>query len=132
MNLPQFDSTGRDPHTYAPFILLNALDTQWKDVRLTFHDWDWLKQTHDTDTLGNYYFNGYGLDGLVMACRLSAGLDPQPHTIYYNSEGGACYIHFTDLAEAIQTAELAAAMLQDREKLIAMIAVAQENGFDDG
>jgi hypothetical protein len=132
MSQPQFDSTGFDRQTYAPFVLQNALETKWKDVRLSFDNWDWLEETYGTDTIDDYYLNGYGIERLVMAGRLSAGLPPEPDTIHYNSEGDTCYIHFTDLAEAVRTAELAAEMLQERERLVAMIALARENGFEEG
>lgn len=131
MTQPHFDPTGRDHQTYAPFILHNALNTQWQDVRLSFDNWDWLDERYGNDPLDDYDLNGYGLQALIMAGRLSAGLDPEPHTIHYNSEADTCYIHFTNLSEAIRTAELAAAILQDRQQLLAMIAVARENGFED-
>jgi hypothetical protein len=66
-----------------------------------------------------------------MACRLKAGLDPGAEGIVYNSEGDTCFIHFSNLEDAVQTARLAADILRDRGKIAAMIEVARENGLED-
>jgi hypothetical protein len=131
MITPNFDDNGVDKATFAPFTLTDARASKWKDVRLSFHDWDWFKATYGSNTVEEYYFNGYGVEGLVKAARLAAGADPEPEGIDYDSEGDACFVHFADLDEAIRTAQLAAEMIKDRNKLTQMIQVARENGFDD-
>ena len=93
------------------------LDSEWEDVRLSFHDWDWFEEQYGSDTIDDYYMNGYGIEGLVKAARLSAGMEPEPELIEYNSEGDTCYIHFTDLQEAIFTAGLSSTMIKDKDLL---------------
>lgn len=132
MKTAKFDNDGSDKVTFAPFVLENLLDSEWKDVRLIFADWDWIEQRYGTDTIDDYYFNGYGVEGLVRAIRLTAGLDPEPDSIHYNSEGDTCFIHFKNLEEAVATADLASNMIQDRNLLANAILVARENGFEDG
>jgi hypothetical protein len=131
MKTPTFDGEGVDKLTFAPFTLIDARESKWKDVRLSFHDWDWFKATYGSDTVHEYYFNGYGVEGLVKAARLHAGLDPDAEGIDYDSEGDACFVHFSDLDEAVKTAEISAEMMRDRNKLVQMIALARQNGFDD-
>jgi hypothetical protein len=128
---PTFDSEGHDRKTFAPFILHDCRDTEWKDVRLEFSDWDWLHDFCGGNTVGDYYLNGPGVEGLVMATRVLNGLDPDPDTMDPNSEGDACYIHFSDFDEAVRTATLCAAMIKDKALLSQAAAKAEENGFGD-
>jgi hypothetical protein len=128
---PTFDSQGIDRETFAPVVLINQLDAEWKDVRLSFDDWDRLHELCGGDSLDDYYLNGYGVQGLVMACRLEAGLEPEADGIHYNSEGDTCFIHFASLDAAAETARLAAAMLQSRAAIAAMVQVARDHGFED-
>lgn len=131
MKKPKFDAEGVDNKTFAPVQLINAMDSEWKDIRLCFADWEWLHRICDGDTVDDYYLNGYGIQGLVMACRLNAGLEVEAEGIDYNSEGDACYIHFENLEDAVETAQLLVAMLKSPAKMLAMIEVARENGFED-
>ena len=131
MRSPKFNSDGVDKVTFAPVELINALDSEWKDVRLSFTDWGWLKRTYGSDSIDDYYLNGYSVQGLVKACRLHAGLEPEADGIDYNSEGDACYIHFANLDDAVETAQLVVEMLNDRSRLVAMIEVARENDFEE-
>ena len=131
MSTVNFNRDGIDKETFAPFKLINALDTEWKDVRLSFSAWDWLQELVGSDSVDDYYLNGYGIQSLVMACRLDAGLEVWPEGIEYNSEGDTCYIHFSSLDDAVQTAQLAAEMIKDHTRIVAMIAVARENDFED-
>jgi hypothetical protein len=131
MKTPTFDTTGADKTTFAPFILIDARSSQWKDVRLSFSDWDWFEATHGSDTIDDYYFNGYGVQGVVQAARLAAGLEPEAEGIDYDSEGDACFIHFRNFEEAVRTAELAAATIADSTALRRMIVLAREKGFED-
>ena len=131
MSRPNFDSKGIDETTFAPFVLENKLESEWKDVRLAFDAWERLHEMYDEDSLDGYDLNGYGLQGLVMACRLHAGLEVRAEGIHYNSEGDTCYIHFSRLEDAVETARLASEMLEDRKKLVEMIAIARDNGFED-
>jgi hypothetical protein len=130
-----FGKDGIDRETFAPVQLIDQRRSQWKDVRLSFDAWDWLQEVIGGDeghsSLNDYYLNGHGVQGLVMACRLHAGLDPEAEGILYNSEGDTCFIHFSKLDDAVQTAHLASDMLRDRRKLVAMIEVAREHGFED-
>lgn len=129
--MPNFDENGNDLSTFAPFILRNALDTEWADVRLEFSNWKWLHDRYG-DTFDDYYLNGYGVEGLVRAIRFMNGLDPDSSEVDYNSEGDACYIHFESLDRAVETAALSAEMIQSAETLKAAIRVAEENGWADG
>jgi len=131
MSTPSFDSDGTDKKTFSPFVLTDTRDSKWKDLRLSFHDWSWLRTIYGADAINGYYLNGYGVEGLVKAARLAAGLEPEPKGIAYNSEGDACFVHFSDLEEAVKTAEISAEMIKDRGKLVRMIQIAKENGFDD-
>jgi hypothetical protein len=126
---PKFDSEGCDRTTFAPFVLHDCRETEWKDVRLEFSDWDWLHDFCGGDRIDDYYLNGPGVEGLVMAARLLNGLEPVAGTMDPNSEGDACYLHFNDLDEALRTATLSAATLKDKALLRQAVATAQENGF---
>jgi len=123
--------TELEPNPCAPFKLDDALDTQWKDVRLSFSDWKWLDATHGADTFDRYDLNGYGVQGLVAAAMFTNGIDPRDPSIHFNSEGDTCYIHFKSLDLAVRAAELAARMIRDRQSIIAMIAIAREQGFEE-
>ena len=131
MKKPQFDEHGCDATTFAPFELEDCLNTEWKDVRLAFCDWQWFQDNYNSDTVDNYYMNGYGVEGLVKACRFSAGLEVEPDSIHYNSEGDTCYIHFTDLSDAVATANLSSTMINSIDNLTKGIQVAREHGFED-
>lgn len=131
MKAPTFDEDGSDSQTFAPFVLHNALDTEWKDVRLEFSNWDWLSITYNEDTIEDYYLNGPGVEGLVKATLFSHEIDVESG-IEYNSEADTCYIHFEDINHAIRTAGLVAEMIADPQKLRAAIKVAIDQEFDDG
>src|SRR6187549_1815438 len=66
MKSPKFNDEGVDGLTYAPFVLVNALDTEYRDVRLSFSDWKWLHEKHGQGQsigdqyIGDYYLSGYG------------------------------------------------------------------------
>jgi hypothetical protein len=122
---------GCDKTTFAPFELLDWRDSEWKNVRLSFDDWGWLHSTYDTDTIDGYYLNGYGIQGLVFAARIDAGLEPFPPGMEPDSEANTCYIHFSDLDTAVETAGLARQMIRDRDKLAAMVALAREHDLED-
>lgn len=132
MITPSFDSNQRDELTFAPFVLEDCRDTESQDVRLSFFNWDWLQQKYGSDSVDDYYLNGYGVEGLVKATRLLNNLEPEPDFIEFNSEGDTCYIHFTNFEEALKTAELCAAMMADISSLKRAIAAAREHGFEDG
>ena len=128
---PNFNADGIDAETFAPVVLVDCLQEEWSDVRLQVYDWDWLRERHGGDTVDDYYLNGHGVQGLVMACRLAAGLEVEPEGVDYNSEGDCCLVHFPTLEVALETAELTRAMLHDPKALKAMIALAREHDFDD-
>jgi len=131
MKTPTFDADGKDKTTFAPFMLVDGRNSKWKDVRLSFHDWAWFDTKYATDKIDGYYLNGYGIQGLVQAARVAAGLPTEAEGIHYDSEGDTCFMHFTDFDEAVRTAELAAEMINDPAKLREMIRVARENGLED-
>ena len=122
---------GVDKTTFAPFELIDALDTKWSDIRLSFNDWNWFDETHGTDTIDDYYMNGHGLLGLVLASRAAAGLEAYPEGLEPNSEADTCYMHFSDLETAVETARLGQEMISDRKKLEATIIVAREHDLED-
>jgi hypothetical protein len=76
MTGPQFDSRGIDRTTFAPVEVIDQRDSEWKEVRLSFDAWEGLHGLCGGDSVDGYYRNGHGVQGLVMACRLKAGLDP--------------------------------------------------------
>ncbi len=122
---------GHDKSTFAPFELIDCRDTKWGDLRLSFSDWAWLTDTHGTDTIDGYYLNGYGVQGLVLAARIAAGLEAYPQGLEPDSEGDTCFLHFTSLNDAVDTAQLAKEMIGDRSKIAALIVVARENDLED-
>lgn len=130
MKTPSFDSENFDRTTFAPIELYNGLDRDEEDVQLKFSDWAWLQGKYG-ESVNDYYLNGYGIEGVAMAARLNAGLDPDDNAIDYDSEADACYIYFDNLEDAIETAQLLYETLHDRTKLVAMIAIAEENEFGD-
>lgn len=130
MTTPSF-SDGRDDTTFAPFVLHDWRDSEFKDVRLEFSNWVVIHKTAGGDYIGDYYLNGPGVQGLVMAARIVAGLDPIPAGMMPNSEAGACYMHFGDIETAIETAKLAQAMISDRAMIEQCATIALEEGFDD-
>lgn len=128
---PKFDAEGVDRTTFAPFVLHDCRQTEWEDLRLEFTDWDWLHERCDGDTIDDYYLNGPGVEGLVMAARLLNGLDADSDTMDPDSEGDACLIHFSDFDEAVRTAEISARMIKDMKLLGQAVATAEEHGFGD-
>lgn len=131
MSQAQFDADGLDATTFAPIELVDQRDQPWADVRLRFADWEWLNERYGPDGVDGYYLNGYGVQGLAMACRHRAGLEVHADGIDYNSEGDTCFIHFGSLEDAEQTAALLRAALGDPAELKAAIAIAREQGFED-
>lgn len=122
---------GRDSTTFAPFVLIDCRDTEWKDVRLEFSDHAWTAKHVGDDHIGDCYLNGYGIQGLVFAARMAAGLEPVPSGVEPNSEGDTCYIHFSELETAVETATLAQEMITDPAKRTACAELAVEEGFED-
>ena len=47
------------------------------------------------------------------------------------AEGDTCIVQFGELDEAVHVAELAADMIKDRQKLLAAITIARDQGFED-
>ena len=124
-------SNHHDNETFAPFELVDCRHEEWSDVRLSFSGWDWLQETHGTDEIQDYYLNGYGVQGLVIAARVKAGLEKYPNGMEPNSEGDTCYIHFSNFEMALETAALAQEMILDYDKLVDMVVVARENDLED-
>ena len=134
---PKFNSEGVDELTYAPFVLKNALDTEYRDVRLSFSDWKWLNEKYGrgqsigNQYIGDYYLNGYGIEALVKSLMFKNGFDLDSDDLEFDSEGDTCYIHFKSLERAVSVAELASSMISDIHEMEKMIQVARDEGFDD-
>jgi hypothetical protein len=134
MATPQFGSDGRDRTSYAPFELGKI--GGGPEYFLQFHDWDWLFTNYTADvvdgSINGYYLNGPGVEGLVRAALLEDGMDPDSLGMFCNSEGDCCLIEFgSQLDLAFRTAQLAADMIRDRQKLLNAIAVARAQGYED-
>lgn len=130
MTTPTFVD-GRDKTTFAPFELIDCRETRFSDVRLSFNNWTWLKEKLGSEEIDGYYLNGPGVQGLVLAARVAAGLEAFPEGMDPNSEGDTCFIHFDDLAIAAETARLAKEMIGDPDKVAAMVVIARENDLED-
>ena len=128
---PVFDEKGLDRQTFAPFVLDNWLDTKWNHVRLFFDDATWLNRKYGTDSIAGYYLNGYGIQGLVEAALIAANIQVPPDRIKFDSEADTCNIYFKDLDVAVKAAQVAASMIQDRNRIEKMIEVAREHGLED-
>lgn len=133
---PQFDSEGADRTTFSPFELFDGRNFEEGTSLLRFHAWGHFQTMFgdelDHNSVDEFYFNGYGVESLVKACRLDAGLDVEAEGIEYDSEGSACYIYFSKLEDAVATARLVSEMMQDRAKIRAIVQIAKKEGFDDG
>src|SRR5687768_13749174 len=99
MTDPHFENDGIDRITFAPVELIDQRHSEWKDVRLSFDAWEQIQEVCGGDSVEGYYLNGHGVQGLIRACRLHAGLDPDAEGIDYNSEADTCFIHFSKLED---------------------------------
>ena len=120
-----------DTTTYFPFELIDNRESEWSDTRISFNNWDWFKETHKCDSIDDYYINGYGIQGLVLAARLASGLPAYSDSMDPNSEGNTCFLIFEDHAEALETAKLASAMITDKDKMRELVIIANDNGFSE-
>lgn len=126
-----FDQNGFDKETFFPFVLQNCLDTEWRDIRLSFDNWNFFHTQHGSDTIDNYYMNGYGVEGLVKAALFSNKISPDCEDINYDSEGDTCYMHFTSIEIAVRVAQIASSMIKDKDRLMKTIKIARKEGFED-
>ena len=131
MKSPVFDDKGYDEQTFAPFLLQNCLNQKWQDVRLAFYNWKWFDKHVGAEKIDNYYLNGYGIQGLVLAAMHASGMRVDEDNLHFNSEADGCNIHFKSMDDAVRAADAAAAMINDRARLEEMIKVAREQGFED-
>lgn len=129
---PTFDDKGIDDQTFAPWRLVDCRGTEWADLRLQFFRWDWLQERLGGESVDDFYLNGYGLQSLLQAARLEAGLELEAEGIEYNSEGDTCLVHFESLEEATRTAALAQAFVQSKERVAALVALAREHDLEEG
>lgn len=130
--MSKFDAKGYDKHTYAPFVLQDCRALKWKDVRLTFDDWDHIKKLCGAESeLDGYYLNGYGVEGVVKGAMVDAGIDVDSDEIDCNSEGDTCNIHFKVLEVAVTAAKAAVAAFATKKALLAAIKCARQHGFED-
>jgi len=102
---------------------------EYGDFRISFADWGFLKKIlGSSETIGeNYEVNGYGIEGIVQTQRLDRGLEVEAPGIDYNSEGDTCFIHFSTLADAEESASLLSAAVKDKAELERLAAIAEEN-----
>ncbi|MCP3943484.1 MAG: hypothetical protein GY710_18670 [Desulfobacteraceae bacterium] len=121
----------QDKTTFFPFILIDNRDSEWSDVRLSFSDWEWFKEKYGTDTINDYYINGYGIQGLVSASRIAAGVEPFPDGMDPNSEGDTCYFIFEELSVAVETAKLACQMINNLNNIEKMTIAARKNDLEE-
>ena len=137
---PHFDAEGWDEKTYAPFCVGDMRgrphDDETPPFHLMFHDWDWLFAAYAAHLdaegyIDGYYMNGPNVEGLVRAVRFASGRYPDKSGLFFNSEGDTCIVQFGELEEAVHVAELAADMIKDRQKLLAAITIARDQGFED-
>lgn len=121
----------QDKTTFFPFILIDNRDSEWSDVRLSFSDWEWFKEKYGTDTINDYYINGYGIQGLVLASRIAAGVEPFPDCMDPDSEGDTCLFIFEKLSGAVETAQFACQMINNINNIKKMIIVAREHNLEE-
>lgn len=88
------------------------MDTEWKDVHLSFDNWSFIQEQYGTDNIDDYYLNGYGVEGLVKAVLFDEKIDTENEEIYYKSKGDTCYIHFATLDMAARVAERASSIIK--------------------
>jgi hypothetical protein len=119
-----FDDSGRDALSYAPVTLFDAGDGEGQIHMM-------LPETGYTAALGGtgYPLNGHGIQGLIQAARLLAGLQVEPEGISYETEYDNCFVLFDDVADADTTAALLASALRDPERLRHLAAAAVENNL---
>jgi len=115
---------------FHPFELIDNRESQWSDVRVSFNNWDWLKETHG-DEINGYYLNGYGVQSLVLAARLLKGLPAYSDTMEPNSEGDTCYLIFGSYDEAVETIQIASEMINDKNLILKAIDSARENELEE-
>ncbi len=115
---------------FYPFELIDNRESEWSDVRISFSNWDWLKEKYGNEIEG-YYLNGYGIQGLVLAARILKGLPAYSATMEPMSEGDTCFILFGDYSEAIETVTIASEMINDKSLIMQSITVARDNGFEE-
>ncbi|MCO1337022.1 hypothetical protein MO867_22110 [Microbulbifer sp. OS29] len=120
-----------DKTTFHPFIVIDGRDSEWSDVRVSFDNWGWLQEAYKTDIINDYHMNGYGIQALVLAARVAAGLDVYPADLDLNSEGDTCYLIFKNYASAVETAGLAKEMITSRKAIEKMINIAREHNLED-
>ncbi|VEP17055.1 conserved hypothetical protein [Hyella patelloides LEGE 07179] len=123
----KFDSNGIDLETFSPFILRDARDTEFADIRLEFSDWEWLRTRYGEKP----YLNGDDVQGLVIAMRVINNLEPVTEGMHLNSEADTCYIHFTDYKECYETADLSSRMIQSEKLFHKAIVLSEANEFYD-
>jgi hypothetical protein len=122
---------GIDSTTFAPFVLEDCRATEYKDVRLAFHDHDWTREHIGGEYVGAVYLNGYGIQALVLAARVNAGLDAHPDGMVDDSEADTCNLHFNDVAAAVETAALVRAMIHSPTLRARCAELAEEHGLND-
>lgn len=126
---PVVDSDPDDGTT--PFKITDLSTDEESCHRLLFADWDWLHAHVGSDSVDGYSLNGSGVEGLVRAAMLDAGIPFSGEDIEYNSEGDACCIEFENPQDASAVKELARRMFDDSVRLRTLAAIARREGFGD-
>lgn len=122
---------GIDRTTFHPFVLADCRETDSPCVQLQFSDHAWLLSQVGSDHIGDFYLNGYGIQGMVVAARMLAGQEPIPDDMQPDSEGDCCYLYFDSLETAVKTATIAHQMIHDASQRSACARLAEDEGFDD-
>lgn len=131
MSCTSSDPTDVGNHSdFQPFTFVDNSQSKWGDLRVSFDNWEWLKETHGDDIDG-YYLNGYGVQGLVLAARLLKGLPAYTPTMELNSEGDTCYLIFQSYDEAIETIQIASEMINNKSFLLQSIKVAKHHRLNE-
>lgn len=126
---PVSADAGDDEST--PFRITDLSTDEGSCHRLLFADWDWLHAHVGSDSVDGYYLNGSGVEGLVRAAMLDAGIQFSDGAVEYNSEGDVCCIEFENLHDANAAMKLAQRMFDDSVRLRTLAAIARREGFGD-
>lgn len=91
-----------------------------------FSKYDWA---FELESLDDYYFNGYGIAGLLQAIIHDKGLSEKVESV--DAEGSDVLVTLNSWKAAKSLGKLAAKALGDEKKLRQLIARARELGFED-
>lgn len=123
-----FDDDGFDRDSYAPVVLMN--DEKFENTLLMFDDWAYLHGFVGADrTTNGLALDGHGVDGIVRAAMLDAGLPDDEDIVEHDPEDDACFVRFVSLEEAEAAASVVATALTQRAELERLAVIAQAHGW---